>query len=54
MRIDLLLVLGFDDEDDLNRNQVELVLAGGGKNELRLGVDGQLGSILGRDELKIL
>ena len=45
MGINLLLVLGLEDGDDLDGDEVE-VPAFPGMNELRLGVDGQLSGIL--------
>ena len=45
MRIDLLLVLGLQDEYDLHRYNVIGVVTVG-KNELGRGIDGNLGGIL--------
>lgn len=45
MGVDLLLVLGLQDEDDLYRNQVVRVIAVG-KHELGSSVNGELGRVL--------
>jgi len=45
MRVDLLLILRLEDEDDLNRNEIIWII-GLGKNELRCSIDGKLSCIL--------
>ncbi len=45
VRIDLLLILGLEDEDNLDRHQVGRII-GLRKNELRRSINGQLGGIL--------
>lgn len=45
MRVDLLLILGLEHKDDLNRNQIVGVV-GLGKNQLRCCVDRELSRVL--------
>ena len=47
MRVNLLLVLGLQHEDDLNRDKVVCVI-GLGQHELRRRIDGELSSVLQR------
>jgi hypothetical protein len=45
MRVDLLLILCLEDENDLDRKKIVWVI-GLGKNELWCGVDGKLSCVL--------
>ena len=45
MRIDLLLILGLQDKNDLNQDQIVGVILVG-KDKLRCGVNGEVGSVL--------
>ena len=45
MRIDLLLILGLQDKNDLNRDQIVGVILMG-KDKLRCGVNREVGSVL--------
>lgn len=45
MRVDLLLIFRLDDQDNLNRDQVERIVAVW-KHKLGFCIDGQLGGIL--------
>jgi hypothetical protein len=46
VRVDLLLVLSLDDEDDLNRDQVRAIILLLGEDELGLSIDRELGGVL--------
>jgi hypothetical protein len=45
MRVDLLLVLGLDDENDLNGNEIFLIILAG-QDELWGRIDGELRRVL--------